>query len=259
MPADRAKKISELTATTSAVANDQLAIVTNTAGTAVTKKITVGNLFGNVSTSKVNATSICVGNSTVNVAVNSTVITVGTDLSINTTSIKVGNSTINATLSATTLQINGSNAVIQANTYQWAFNKDDGWLYFPKGTGNTAAIIFPNDPGGGSGDSAHIKYTPANSEDMILELRVRNNNDDLIRLDTSGSIEVIAAGTTTIKKWIFSSNGALRFPDNTAQTTAWAGIPGPYADDTAAAAANVAVGYPYYKTGTGGQVFVRLT
>lgn len=49
MSVDRAKKISELTATTSAVANDQLIIVTNTAGTAVTKKIVVGNLFGNSS------------------------------------------------------------------------------------------------------------------------------------------------------------------------------------------------------------------
>lgn len=46
---DRAKKISELTAATSAVANDQLIIVTNTAGTAVTKKIVVGNLLGNSS------------------------------------------------------------------------------------------------------------------------------------------------------------------------------------------------------------------
>jgi hypothetical protein len=58
--------------------------------------------------------------------------------------------------------------------------------------------------------------------------------------------------------WTFDLNGGLTFPNSTTQTTAWAGIPGPYADDAAAQAAGVAVGYPYYKTGTSGQVFVRL-
>ena len=57
---------------------------------------------------------------------------------------------------------------------------------------------------------------------------------------------------------ILSSGGQITFPDASVQTKAWAGIPGPYADDAAAAAASVAVGYPYHKTGTGGQVFVRL-
>ena len=52
---------------------------------------------------------------------------------------------------------------------------------------------------------------------------------------------------------------AIVFPNGTNQSTAWTGIPGPYADDAAAAAASVAVGSPYHKTGTSGQVFVRLT
>ena len=52
---------------------------------------------------------------------------------------------------------------------------------------------------------------------------------------------------------------SITFPDATVQTTAWTGIPGPYADDAEAAASNVLVGNPYYKTGTSGQVFVRLT
>jgi hypothetical protein len=55
------------------------------------------------------------------------------------------------------------------------------------------------------------------------------------------------------------TDGSITFPNSTVQTTAYIGIPGPYADDAAAATANVAVGYPYHKTGTGGQVFVRLT
>jgi hypothetical protein len=58
---------------------------------------------------------------------------------------------------------------------------------------------------------------------------------------------------------ILASGGQITFPDATVQTTAWTGIPGPYADDEAAALAGVALGSPYHKTGTGGQVFVRLT
>ena len=44
---DRAKKISELTVLTSASGDDLLVIVDDPSGTAVTKKITVSNLFGN--------------------------------------------------------------------------------------------------------------------------------------------------------------------------------------------------------------------
>ena len=59
-------------------------------------------------------------------------------------------------------------------------------------------------------------------------------------------------------EWTFGTNSTLTFPNNTIQSTAWAGIPGPYANDAAAAVAGVAVNYPYHKTGTSGQVFVRL-
>jgi hypothetical protein len=58
---------------------------------------------------------------------------------------------------------------------------------------------------------------------------------------------------------ILASGGQITFPDTTTQTTAWKGIPGPYADDAAAATEGVAVGNPYHKTGTSGQVFVRLS
>lgn len=44
---DRAKKISELTAATSAVGSDLLVFVANATGTAVTKKLTVTSLLSN--------------------------------------------------------------------------------------------------------------------------------------------------------------------------------------------------------------------
>lgn len=75
-------------------------------------------------------------------------------------------------------------------------------------------------------------------------------------ISTTATNLIIEADT---EQWKFGTDGVLTFPDATTQTTAWAGIPGPYADDAAAQAAGVAVGYPYHKTGTSGQVFVRLS
>lgn len=46
---DRAKKITELSALTAPAAADLLVIVDDVAGTAITKKVTVGDLLGNSS------------------------------------------------------------------------------------------------------------------------------------------------------------------------------------------------------------------
>ena len=54
--ADRAKKISELTALTSASTDDLLVIVDSQANNAVTKQVTVGNFFNN------SAANVTVGN-----------------------------------------------------------------------------------------------------------------------------------------------------------------------------------------------------
>lgn len=270
--ADKAKKISEFTAATSVAANDLFVVVSNTSGVATTKKITSAALFANVVSNSnfvqikvganvlINTSTIAVGNSTVNVLTNATSINVG-PVSINTTSLKIGNNTVNAVINSTAFFVSGADGIIKAGNFQWKFDYSDGLFYVPVGDGNTSGIAFPNDAGGGSGDYSYIEYRPlgGGSEDMTLELRVRNNNDDRIRLDSSGDVQIVAAGATNPKLWDFNPNGSIVFPDTTAQTTAWVGIPGPYADDAAAAAANVAIGYPYHKTGTGGQVFVRLT
>jgi hypothetical protein len=76
----------------------------------------------------------------------------------------------------------------------------------------------------------------------------------------SGEVKITTGGLgieLTAYEWTFKTDGNLTFPDNTVQSTAWPGIPGPYADDAAAALAGVAVGNPYYQVS--GQVFVRLT
>jgi hypothetical protein len=83
--------------------------------------------------------------------------------------------------------------------------------------------------------------------------QLRNSSHDNAIGGTAPSY-VGTIGAATVKV-----GTAISFTNGTSQTTAWAGIPGPYADDAAAASAGVAVGYPYHKTGTSGQVFVRLS
>jgi archaellum component FlaF (FlaF/FlaG flagellin family) len=79
-------------------------------------------------------------------------------------------------------------------------------------------------------------------------------------IKSNGNINLeINLADSTLRRWQFGEDGALTFPNGTNQITAWTGIPGPYADDEAATLAGVALGSPYHKTGTGGQVFVRLT
>ena len=83
-------------------------------------------------------------------------------------------------------------------------------------------------------------------------------NNQAEQVASGSSLLAFRVIVPSTKNWTFGTSGSLTFPDATYQTTAWKGIPGPYANDAAAAAAGVAVGYPYHKTGTSGQVFVRL-
>jgi hypothetical protein len=53
-----------------------------------------------------------------------------------------------------------------------------------------AGIIFPPNPGGGSGDFAAIQYYPYSGEQTVLALTVRNDNNDLISLDASGGTAI---------------------------------------------------------------------
>ena len=57
------------------------------------------------------------------------------------------------------------------------------------GSGN-AGIIFPADPGTGSGDLATIKYYPVVGESTVLELAVTNDPDDTIKLNATGGTDV---------------------------------------------------------------------
>ncbi len=62
------------------------------------------------------------------------------------------------------------------------------------GAGNSNGIVFPNDPGGGSGDSAWIKYYPRSGEACTLEIGISNDGDDNISIMSTGGMGI---GKTT--------------------------------------------------------------
>ena len=111
--------------------------------------------------------------------------------------------------------------------------------------GNNASMMLQvaNSLGGGGPTLTGQQLVEVGSSNVVIGLRV-----------------IESGAGTTFSGWTFNGQaGTLTFPNGTTQTTAWKGIPGPYADDEAATLAGVALGSPYHKTGTGGQVFVRLT
>lgn len=72
------------------------------------------------------------------------------------------------------------------------------------GTG-TAGIVFPGDPGGGSGDLATIQYYASSGENTVLELAVTNDATDIIKLNATGGTTV----TNTLTADYFKGNGSL--------------------------------------------------
>ncbi len=58
------------------------------------------------------------------------------------------------------------------------------------GNSASAGIEFPNNPGGGSGDEAYIRYYPRSGESCTLELGIQNDGDDNIALMPSGHVGI---------------------------------------------------------------------
>ncbi len=91
-------------------------------------------------------------------------------------------------------------------------------------TGNGPnGIVFPSDPGGGSGDSAWIKYYARNGEACNLEIGTSNDANDNIVLNATGNVGI---GTTNPADK-FDVNGNMRILSGTNPvrfTSAWGGV-----------------------------------
>jgi hypothetical protein len=71
---------------------------------------------------------------------------------------------------------------------------DNGLITPSAGPGPTAGIKFPNDPGGGGGDTAWIRYYAYSSEKTTLEIGVSNDgvgiNSDSVNFVTTGGVGI---------------------------------------------------------------------
>ena len=162
---------------------------------------------------------------------------------------------------------------------------DSGKLFSIQGQGSTgsAALSWTVNPDAAS-QYAAVSVSRAGGDNLakvVLQAQSNSGDDATVKLwkfDETGALTIpgdirsetginidVNLTDSTLRRWRFGEDGKLdlagnlKFADGTNQSTAWLGIPGPYADDEAAALAGVALGSPYHKTGTGGQVFVRLT
>lgn len=80
-----------------------------------------------------------------------------------------------------------------------------GYIRPTSGSGDKG-IIFPSDPGGGSGDVASIKYYAVTGESTNLAITVNNDADDNISLSASGNVIISAGGSERLR---FSPSGPI--------------------------------------------------
>ena len=101
----------------------------------------------------------------------------------------------------------------------------------PTAGSGTAGIIFPADPGTGSGDLATIKYYPVVGEATVLELTVTNDADDTIKLNATGGTDVTGNLRVT---------GTISGPGSGLSSLAGANVTGTVANATYATSAGSA-------------------
>jgi len=148
----------------------------------------------------INGTSIALGGSASIAAATAQTLTLGnylTGISFN------GSSAITTNVDATTTATGSKVVARDANANIYG-NNLFGVIHPTSGTG-TNGIVFPADPGGGSGDLATIQYYASVGESTILELRVTNDADDRILINATGGTNV----TGTLTAGNFVGNGAL--------------------------------------------------
>jgi hypothetical protein len=193
------------------------------------------------------ANAIAIGNQAGNISQGANAIAIGSypaDSAQGTNAIAIGYTAGYISQGANAIAIGKSAGVENQGANSIIINATGATL--DQTTANTFTVAPIRNAGGTSG---LLQYNSTTKE-------VTYSSD--ITSNSNINIEINLADSTR-RVWQFGEDGALTFPDGTNQTTAFTGIPGPYADDEAAALAGVALGSPYHKTGTNGQVFVRLT
>jgi len=148
-------------------------------GTAVNIGASIGvtNVLNNLDVNgnvNIDGGNLTVSTSTFNLAnANATTINFGGDAS----NINIGNTNAGNTTIKNNLVVNGNTTVL-------------GYLAPSTGNSSTTGIIFPADPGGGTGDIAKIQYYAVTGEQTELLISVGNESTDNITLTASGIVNI---------------------------------------------------------------------
>jgi hypothetical protein len=130
--------------------------------------------FGNVSATLFTGNLSGTGNSNVgNLGVSGLITAVG--------NITGANLSASNNITGGNLSVSGN--IIGGNIY--------GLVRPTSGSGTAGVSFYPENPGGGSGDAATIKYYAVTGETCVMEFSVTNDPDDTIRLNATGGTTVI--------------------------------------------------------------------
>jgi hypothetical protein len=83
--------------------------------------------------------------------------------------------------------------------------KVNGCITPSAGNSESTGILFPKDPGGGTGDSAWLRYYPYKDENCVLEIGISNDPGDYIYLKSIGGVKIDAIRLAD--KWRLSGVG----------------------------------------------------
>lgn len=140
-------------------------------------------------------TTVNVGASTGATNVQNNLNVVGSNLTVSNTTFNLANTTattINFAGAATQLNMGAAtgNSTIRNSLVVNGNTTVSGYISPSSGNAATNGIIFPADPGGGSGDIAKIQYYAVAGEQTELLISVNNDNNDNITLTASGIVNI---------------------------------------------------------------------
>jgi hypothetical protein len=124
--------------------------------------------------------------------------------------IQAGSGTFTGPLTVqNTLTVTG-NMALNSGTLQVT----GGAITPASGNSQSAGILFPQNPGGGSGDAAWMRYYPRSGEACTLEIGISNDANDHIALLPSGNVGIGTTepqGKLDVRGAIYAGNSDIYF------------------------------------------------